>query len=121
MSVGVWIVLALAGGAGAVVRFLLDGVTDAILGRDYPLGTFIVNITGAAVLGLVTGIALTGDALTIVGTATVGSYTTFSTWMLESHRLAEEGEPARAFANISLSLLLGLGAAALGRTLGAHL
>jgi len=49
----------------------------------------------------------------------IGSYTTFSTWMLESHRLAEDGQRWLLWANIGLSLALGVGAAALGRLLGA--
>jgi CrcB protein len=65
-------------------------------------------------------VALTGDALLLVGTATLGSYTTFSTWMLETQRLTEDGELGPAVANVLVSLIVGLGAIALGRTLGAH-
>lgn len=56
-----------------------------------------------------------------VTTATIGSYTTFSTWMLESQRLVEDGELALAAGNVLLSLGAGLGAVALGRFIGAHL
>ena len=42
-------------------------------------------------LGLFAGLALHGDALLLAGTALLGSYTTFSTWMFETHRLAEDG------------------------------
>ncbi|HTA13005.1 MAG TPA: CrcB family protein [Solirubrobacteraceae bacterium] len=48
----------------------------------------------------------------------IGSYTTFSTWMLESHRLAEDGRRWLLGANVTLSLAAGVGAAALGRLLG---
>ena len=57
----------------------------------------------------------------LAGTAFVGSYTTFSTWMLEGQRLAEDGDLAAAGANQLVSLGVGLGAAALGRLIGAHL
>jgi CrcB protein len=53
-----------------------------------------------------------------VATATLGSYTTFSTWLLESHRLAEDGRLALALVNIAVSLLAGVGAAELGRLIG---
>ena len=57
----------------------------------------------------------------LAGTATLGSYTTFSTWMLESQRLAEDAEGAGALLNIALSLAAGVGAAALGHAIGVRL
>ena len=66
-------------------------------------------------------LGLGGDRLLLAGTATIGSYTTFSTWMLESQRSVEDGELAAAGGNILLSLLVGFGAVALGRFIGAHL
>ncbi len=56
----------------------------------------------------------------LAGTATLGSYTTFSTWMLETHRLAEDAKLPAALLNVLVSLAVGVGAAALGRTIGAH-
>ncbi len=120
MSLLVWAGVALVGGAGAVVRFLLDGAVDRATGQDLPLGTFVVNISGAFLLGLVTGLAFTGNAVVLAGTAALGSYTTFSTWMLETHRLREDGDFIRAFANAFVSLAVGLGAVVLGRAIGAH-
>jgi CrcB protein len=115
-----WIEVAVLGGVGAIARFVIDAVIGSAFDRSFPLGTMVVNLSGAVGLGLVTGLALTGDSLVLAGTATIGSYTTFSTWMLETHRLREEGEFASALANIVISLLAGLGAVALGRTIGAH-
>jgi CrcB protein len=120
MSLPIWIGVALLGGVGAVTRFLLDGVLSAAIGRALPLGTFVVNLSGAFLLGLFTGLAFSGAALTLAGTATIGSYTTFSTWMLETQRLRDEGEFGWAGANVIASLTVGLGAAALGRWIGAH-
>jgi CrcB protein len=121
MSAAVWIGAAALGGCGAILRFVVDGVVASRLGRDFPYGTFLVNITGAIALGLVAGAAVHGDKAVLVGTATIGSYTTFSTWMLETHRLVEEGELGNAFANAACSVAFGLAAAAIGRKLGAHL
>jgi CrcB protein len=120
VSAWVWVGVALLGGVGAIARFTLDGLISA-RGGGFPLGTLAVNLSGALALGLVTGLALTGNALVLAGTATLGSYTTFSTWMLESHRLTEDVELPFALLNIALSLAAGIGAAALGRLLGAHL
>ena len=105
-----WIGLALAGGLGAVARFLVDGAVSERLGRALPLGTLTVNLTGAFILGIVSGNF-------VFGTGFVGAYTTFSTWMLETQRLAEDGRSAAALANVFGSLALGIGAAALGAAL----
>ena len=120
MSVLTWVGVAVLGGAGAIARFLLDALIGTAFGRDFPLGTFVVNVSGAFLLGLVTGLAFSGDSLVLAGTATLGSYTTFSTWVLETHRLREEGEFLLGLANVVISLAVGIAAAALGRALGAH-
>ena len=121
MSAAVWIGAAALGGVGALARFLVDGLIASRAGRDFPIGTFVVNITGALVLGILAGADLSDDALTLAGTAAIGSYTTFSTWMFETQRLAEEGQTRNATANVVGSLLVGLGAIALGRVIGRHL
>jgi fluoride exporter len=54
----------------------------------------------------------------LLGTAVLGSYTTFSTWMLETHRPAEEGEPRLVWQNILIGFATGLCAIALGRAIG---
>ncbi|MEO6857604.1 MAG: fluoride efflux transporter CrcB [Solirubrobacteraceae bacterium] len=120
MSPITWIGVAGVGGLGALARFLVDGLIGAGIEHDFPIGSLAINLSGAFLLGLVTGLAFHGDALVLAGTATLGSYTTFSTWMLETHRLREEGEFSQALANTLVSLILGLGAVAIGRSLGAH-
>jgi CrcB protein len=83
----------------------------------FPLGTLAVNVSGAFALGVLHGAGVGGDALTLTGTALLGSYTTFSTWMLESERLGEDGEPLLLWANVVVSLFAGLAAFALGAAL----
>jgi CrcB protein len=117
----VWVAVALLGGAGAVGRLVLDTAVSERAGDAFPWGTLAVNISGAFLLGLLAGADVAGNALLLAGTALLGSYTTFSTWMLESHRLGEDGEPARMWMNIAVPLVAGLAAAALGRTLGTEL
>jgi fluoride exporter len=121
MSAAIVIGVGLLGGLGAVARFLLDGSVAGRLGRDFPYGTLAVNLTGAFVLGLLVGAALSDDTFRLLGTGLVGAYTTFSTWALESHRLGEDGDLARGLANFAVSLVLGVTAAWLGRHLGAAL
>jgi CrcB protein len=117
LSLITWIGVALLGGAGAVARFLVDGLVDAVLGRSFPLGTLAVNVSGSFLLGLLAGLAINPNALVLAGTATLGSYTTFSTWMLETHRAREDGNALGAVINITVSLLAGFGAVALGRAI----
>lgn len=121
MNVLVWAGVILIGGAGAVARFLVDGVVSSATGKDFPYGTLVVNVSGSLILGLLTGLALSADVALLAGTAAVGSYTTFSTWMLETQRLGEERQRRKVAANIIVSLVLGVTAAALGNTIGTHL
>jgi CrcB protein len=121
VSVLLWAGVVLIGGCGAVARLVVDGAVGTRLGRAFPYGTLVVNLSGAIVLGLLAGLALDDDAALLAGTAAVGSYTTFSTWMFETQRLTEERQYRSATANVVLSLLLGLGGAALGRLIGSHL
>ena len=89
-------------------------------GRDFPFGTLAINLSGALILGLLAGLVLGQDQALLAGTAAVGSYTTFSTWMFETERLAEERQHRKVAANVIASLVLGVAAAALGRMIGMH-
>jgi CrcB protein len=121
VSAVVWVGVAVLGGSGALLRFLADRQVARRTPSGFPFGTLVVNVSGAAVLGLVTGLALDTHAALLAGTALVGSYTTFSTWMFETQRLVEERQVRSAAANLVLSLVLGAGAAALGRLVGGSL
>ena len=121
MTAALWAGVVLIGGAGSVARFLADGLVGSAAGGGFPAGTFAVNVSGAMILGLLTGLALGHDQALLAGTAAVGSYTTFSTWMFETERLAEDRQAAVAVANVVASLVLGVAAAALGRYLGTQL
>ncbi len=121
MSVLVWVAVVIIGGAGSVLRFLVDRAVASRTGKDFPFGTLVINLSGALILGFLTGLVLGKDQALLAGTAAVGSYTTFSTWMFETERLAEERELGWATANVVVSLVLGVAAAALGRWAGGQL
>lgn len=118
MTALVWLGVVLLGGVGAVLRFSVDGTISARTGRAFPFGTLVVNVSGALLLGLVTGLGLDHRVTLLVGTAVIGAYTTFSTWMFETQRLAEDRQISRAVVNIAGSLALGLVAAAVGALIG---
>lgn len=82
-----------AGGLGALARYSLAGIVQRHVRSNHPWGTAVVNVTGAAVLGTLIALHASGHAsnatVTIAGTGFAGGFTTFSTWMVESVRLAE--------------------------------
>ena len=121
MSWAAWSGVAVLGGFGALARFGLTLLVTDRLHPHLPEGTLIVNVSGAFLLGLLAGIAINGEARLVLGAGLLGSYTTFSTWMVETQRIEEAGRGRIAVANVVLSVVLGLGAAALGHALGAQL
>lgn len=121
MSWLAWVGVAVLGGFGALARFGLTLLVTDRLHPHFPEGTLIVNVSGAFLLGLLAGAAVEGDARLLIGAGAIGSYTTFSTWMVETQRIDEAGKRRIAVANIVLSIVFGLGAAALGHAIGRHL
>jgi CrcB protein len=121
VSVAVLLGVGLVGGVGAIARFLLDGAVAGRLGREFPYGTLVVNLSGAFALGVLVGATLDDNTYRVVGTGLIGAYTTFSTWALESHRLGEDGELRIGALNFAVSLVAGVVLAWLGRELGATL
>ena len=118
-----WVAVAALGGAMAIARFIIDSTVATRLGGDwlggdFPVGTLAVNRCGAVILGILAGAALSGTAYMILAGGGVGTYTTFSTWMLESHRAGEDGDARVLWLNIAVSLVAGLAAVALGHWIG---
>ena len=116
-------VVFVAGALGAVLRYVVDGVVQERWGRSFPLGTFVVNISGALLLGLLTGFLLrhmsAPPALKYgADVGFVGAYTTFSTLMFESFRLLREGAWRMAALNTLGSTACGMAVAAVGLVVG---
>lgn len=118
MSGIVWVGVGVLGGVGALARFGLDSAVGRRVGARVPAGTFVVNVSGSFALGLLVGLGPSGDTVRLAGTALLGSYTTFSTWIFESERAAEDGDGRLAAVNVVGSLAVGLAAAAAGRAIG---
>jgi CrcB protein len=121
VSVLVWTGVAALGGVGALARFRLGELVLLRAPGRFPLGTLVVNLSGSLALGVLRGAGVGGDALLLAGTGFLGSFTTFSTLMLESERLAERGDDRLALLDLALSLGGGLAAAVAGWALGAAL
>jgi CrcB protein len=115
--------IGLGGFAGAVARYWLAGAIAARAGVTFPLGTFVINLSGSFALGLLIGL-LEGHAATppvarlALGTGFLGAYTTFSTFTYETIRLVEEGSILLAALNVGASVVLGLGVGVAGLVAG---
>jgi CrcB protein len=117
-GVGIWFWVAMAGAAGAVARFVVDGHILARTGGRLPWGTAVINLSGALALGVIAGVAPGHELSLIVGTGFLGAYTTFSTWMLESLLLGESGRTNAAAINLVGQLVAGFAVAGLGFAVG---
>lgn len=115
--------IAAGGAAGAISRYLLQGWVQDLSGGRFPWGTFVVNISGSFLLGII--FALSVDRAVLAPEVRVplmigfiGSYTTFSTLMLESWRLVEEGDYVYMFGNLLGSAVVGMAAVVAGLAIG---
>ncbi|BCW49241.1 fluoride efflux transporter CrcB [Arthrobacter sp. StoSoilB13] len=109
------ILLALAGGLGAAVRFMLDGLIRARVRTALPWATIFINVSGSVLLGFLAGLVMEGQApeslQLILGTGFLGGYTTFSTASLETIRLVQSGRMGLALVNGLGSMAISVGAA----------
>ena len=120
-----WVVIGVMGALGALARYGVSGVVQRRWRTAFPIGTLVVNITGAFAAGLLLGVA-TGRsvpdlALIAVGVGFLGGYTTFSTWMVETVLAAEAGGRVgarRAGENLAVPLVAGVAAVWIGFVLG---
>jgi CrcB protein len=103
--------VAVCGGLGCLSRYFLSGWVYALLGRDFPYGTFVVNIAGAFIIGFLMEFGLRSTLLPPVlrvglTVGFLGGLTTFSTFSYETFRLLEEGNFVTASANVLSSVLV---------------
>jgi fluoride exporter len=109
------LLVALGGALGAPVRYLVDRAVQGRHDSVFPWGTFVVNVAGSLVLGLVAG--LSGAAFSLLGVGFCGALTTYSTFSYETLRLLEDGSRFYALTNVVATVLAGLGAMSLGLAL----
>jgi fluoride exporter len=117
------LLVGLGGFAGAVLRWFVDGWVSERNPSAFPVGTLVVNLTGSFLLGIlfawvIERNVLPADIRAPVMIGFIGAYTTFSTFMLESWRLVEDGAWALATANLVGSVMLGLVAVVAGLAVG---
>lgn len=102
------VLVALGGAAGSVGRYLVS----RWLSGDMPWGTFMVNVIGSLLIGLLTGIVgrgiLSADMKLLLVTGFCGGFTTFSTFAYESFRMMRSGEALLFAAYVGMSVAAGL-------------
>lgn len=122
MSVGLFVATCLAGSLGSLARFVVDGEVRRRVPSSFPWATALINVTGSLLLGLVTGLVLgSGEPSVlrvVVGTGFCGGYTTFSTAVVETLRLAQRRAPGAALAYAAGTLVATTAAGALGLLVG---
>ena len=117
------VVIALGGAIGALARYGLGGlVQQSLKTASFPAGTLVVNLTGCLLIGFGGGLIesrqmFSPDVRAFVFIGFLGSFTTFSTFGLESFNLARDGQWLLAGANIGLSVIVGLAAVLAGGVL----
>ncbi|MDZ8200524.1 CrcB family protein [Microbacterium sp. SSW1-59] len=122
MNAGLFLLIAVAGGLGAGLRYVVDVLVTGRVAARFPRGIFVVNVAGSFALGLVTGLAggiLPADLVAVLGTGLLGGFTTFSTVSVDTALLLRDGERRRAWVNIAGTVVACVAAAALGLVLGA--
>ena len=113
-----YVLVAVGGAAGSLVRYSLGKFISEKSKHSFPIGTFIINITGALLLGIVSTIGLGSNITLLLGDGFLGAYTTFSTFMYEGFNLFQEKEKLNAFIYILCTLILGTVGYAIGSKLG---
>lgn len=119
----VYLFVGIGGVIGSLLRYLLSNLILNIWGEGFPIGTFLINLSGAFLLGLITSSLvipkkLHPNLLAAISTGVIGSYTTFSTFCLETVQLIESEHYFKGFLYIFISLLGGLLLVRMGNQLG---
>ncbi|MEQ1568970.1 MAG: fluoride efflux transporter CrcB [Myxococcota bacterium] len=123
MPVVVWI--ALGGAAGTVARYYVSAAMVRLVGPALPAGTFTVNLVGSFLLGVLFAIGSGSDrigptVMLALSTGFMGGFTTYSTFSLETFKLAQAGEWGAAAGYVGLTVVSAFAGTAAGYALGAR-
>jgi fluoride exporter len=114
-----YLVVGIGGFLGAIARFWLGGYISSRMGARFPYGTFVINISGSYLIGLIVTVLAershwSANWRYLIPIGFIGAYTTFSTFELETFQSFRDGELFFAFLNVALSVVVGFIAVWLG-------
>ena len=116
--------LAVGGGVGTILRYLLSGLTHKFTSDIFPWGTLVVNLLGSFAIGVLWELAeqeiISVQLKIFIFVGILGGFTTFSTYNLENFNLIRDGEFHLALMNVFLSNVFGIGLVFLGSTLSRY-
>ena len=115
--------VALGGSAGAIARYAVGSYIGNRMGSRFPYGTFVINISGSFVIGLVMTILakhsqMSRSWLYLIPIGFIGAYTTFSTFEFETLRLIQDGQALSALMNAAASVVVGFAMVWIGMVAG---
>jgi CrcB protein len=113
--------ISIGGFLGAISRFALTNRIQSVHRTGFPLGTLLVNLLGAFVLGLLIGMNIHGQLYSLLGIGFMGAFTTFSTLKLESEQLMKAGRKKQFYVYLFCSYGFGLIITSLGLVLGTEI
>lgn len=118
-----YLMIGAGGFLGAIARFAVGAYVGNKLGTRFPYGTFVVNVSGSFLIGLVLTLLAerthwSTNWLYLVPIGFIGAYTTFSTFEYETVRIIQDGQIATALLNVSLSVIIGFAAVVAGMAVG---
>lgn len=108
----------IGGAFGSLTRYKLGRIITQKSKSLFPINTFLINITGALFLGLLSSLKVSDNTYLLLGDGFLGAYTTFSTFMYEGFYLFQENEKLNAFTYILGSLIIGIIGFILGFEIG---
>ncbi len=117
-----YVVVGVGGFLGAIARYVLGTYIGGRYGVRFPLGTFVINVSGSFLIGLILTLLARTTASAywryLIPIGFIGAYTTFSTFEYETLRAIQDGQIMTGFLNVALSLITGFIAVWIGAKLG---